>query len=242
MTARHKFVQPLQLAQTQSSLHFGHTVIEAQIDLLVIPRAVASAFHFVRITRDAVRPQQRDFVRQIRAVGQAHAALAGGDDFHGMETEHGDVAVLPAAHRAAAITCAHCVRSVFNHRHAVFVGQPLNRCHIARFAAQMHRHQNFRQPPCGFGARQFFRQCIRRQIPRLRVDIDKIHVRAAIQRTVGRSDKRGRRCPQQVARPQAQRQTRQMQCGGGIAHGNGMLRAAIIRQRLLERGHAAALR
>ena len=240
MTARHKFVQPLQLAQTQSSLHFGHTVIEAQIDLLVIPRTIASTFHFVRIARDAVRPQQRDFVRQIRAVGQAHGALAGGDDFHGMETEHSDVAVLPAAHCAAAITCAHRVRCVFNHGHAVFVRQLLNRRHVARFAAQMHR-QHFGQPPCGFGARQFFRQCVRRQIPRLRVDIDKIHVRAAIQRTVGRSDKRGRRGPQQVARPQAQRQTRQMQRGGGIAHGHGMLRAAIIRQRLLERGHAAAL-
>ncbi|MNJ50303.1 hypothetical protein D3C77_455720 [compost metagenome] len=47
-------VQPLHLTNTQRGLQFSHTVIEAEIDLLVIPGTISLMSHLLRVTGYAV--------------------------------------------------------------------------------------------------------------------------------------------------------------------------------------------
>ena len=78
-------------------------------------------------------------------VGEAGAAFGGGDDFDGVEAEYGDVAVSAVADFAAAVAGADGVGGVFNDFEAVLLRELMQRRHVAGFAAQMHRDNDFGQ-------------------------------------------------------------------------------------------------
>ena len=59
MTARHELIQAIHLAVAKSGLQLGHAVIEAQVDLLVVPGAVRLMSHQTRITGDAMALSRR---------------------------------------------------------------------------------------------------------------------------------------------------------------------------------------
>lgn len=78
-------------------------------------------------------------------VGEASAAFGGGDDFNGVEAEYGDVAVSAVADFAAAVAGADGVGGVFDDFEAVLLGELVQGCHVAGFAAQVHGDKDFGQ-------------------------------------------------------------------------------------------------
>ena len=120
MAAGDEFVDAGHLAHTECGLQFGHAVVVAEVDLLVIPSPVRLLSHFFRIAGNAVTAQQGKFGGKLRAVGEGGAAFGGGDDFDGVETEYGDVAILAVTHSAALITAANGVGRVFDDFETVF--------------------------------------------------------------------------------------------------------------------------
>ena len=74
------------------------------------------------------------------------------------------------------------------------------------------------------------------------VDVDEVDARAAIERAVGTGDEAYRRGPYPVARLDAERQAGDVQRAGGAVHGDGVVRAAIGRDALLECGKDFPLR
>jgi len=58
--------------------------------------------------------KKRHPVSQVKAVGQGHAAFAGGDDLDRVEAEHGDVAVAAIADWLVLVFAAYGVGGVFD--------------------------------------------------------------------------------------------------------------------------------
>ncbi|MNR68808.1 hypothetical protein D3C85_1936030 [compost metagenome] len=57
MTTGYILVQTLHLGNSQCGLQFGHPVVEAEIDLLIVPGAVSLVGHLRRVAGDAVAAQ-----------------------------------------------------------------------------------------------------------------------------------------------------------------------------------------
>ena len=140
-----EFVDALHLAHAEGGLQFGHVVVVAEVDLLVIPSPVRLLGHFFGIAGDTVAAQQGEFGGKLRAVGEGGTAFGGGDDFDGVEAEYGDVAVSAVADFAALIAAADGVGRVFNDFEAVLLRERVNGCHIAGFARKMDGHDDFGQ-------------------------------------------------------------------------------------------------
>ena len=115
MAACNERVQTLHLANPEGSLNFGHAVVVAKLDLLVIPSTVRFMCHQRRVTSDAMAAEQLHTLREVGVVGHRQPAFRSGDDFHRMETENGDVAILTSADFATLITATDCVRGIFDY-------------------------------------------------------------------------------------------------------------------------------
>ena len=241
MAASNVLVQALHLGHAQSGLQFGHAVVEAQIDLLVVPRTIRFAGHLRRVTGNAVTAQQGHFIGQCFIVGQCHAAFGGGDDFYRMKAEYGDVAVTGVTDELTLVFATNGVRCIFNNLESIALGQGMDGLHIARLATQVHGNDDFRQSAFAFGLFQLEGKRLRAEVVGVWVDIDKIHVGATVQRAVGRSHERDWRCPQPVARAKPEGQAGNVQCRGGTVDSQGMGGTHMLRHTLFKAGDHGAL-
>ena len=105
----------------------------------------------------------------------------------------------------------------------------------------MHGDDDFRQPPRRAGSLQFGFERGNRHIQCGGVDIDKIDIRAAVERAVGRGGEGDGRGPQHIARAQPERKAGQMQGGSGAVYRHGMRGAAIGFQAAFKGRHLRAL-
>ena len=131
---------------------------------------------------------------------------------------------------------------ILDHLYAIGTGQAGNLGHVRRLAAQMHRHDDLRQPSGGGRGFQLVGQRAGAHRPSHRVDIDEIHRGAAVERAVGAGDKGVGHRPQHIARPQPQRHAGDVQGGGGRIHRHRMLGADMAGHRRFKPRDQRALR
>lgn len=227
-------VELVQLGQAQGRLQIGDAVIETQLGLLVVPGAVAGLGHLRRVAGHAVAAQAAQMVRQLRAVGQDHAALGAGDDFHRMKAEHRHRREFAAAHRPPGIGRAHRVGGILDQHEAITLRQLRHGAHVAALPGKRHRHHHLGQAARAFGGLELVRQRPGIHVPGVRVDIDEVHLGAAITSAVGRGEEGIGRGPQPVSRPQAGGQAGDVQGRRGIAHRHAMAGLAASGHGLLE--------
>ena len=173
MPTLHVTMQPRQLAQAQRGVQFGHAVVEAEIDLFVVPRPIRRAFHRCRLARDAVAAQQRHAFSELAVVRQRHAAFGAGDDLHRVEAEHDDVAVARVTDRPALITAADGMRCILDDAKAVLPREPVDRLHLATLPGKVDRHDDLRQPTFAAGGLQLLRERLHRHVVRPCIDVDR---------------------------------------------------------------------
>jgi len=166
----------------------------------------------------------------------ASLALGGGDDLHRVEAEHRDVAVLAIADGLALVAAADRMRGVLNDLEAIALPQCMDGCHLAGLAAQVHRHHHLGQPALAGGDFKFVSQCLHRHVVAARVDVDEVHVGAAVAGAVGRCQEGDRRGPQHITRPQAEGHAGDVQRAGGAVDrhavaGTGQLGDALFKCR-----------
>src|SRR5438552_76770 len=82
-----EWIEPIHLTVAKRSLEVGHSIVEAQVKLFVIPRAVRIFLHGLRVACNAMRAQPKQLFVKVRAIGHNHAALSRRDDFDRVETE-----------------------------------------------------------------------------------------------------------------------------------------------------------
>lgn len=142
------------LAQPQCCLDIGHSVVEAQHLLLVVPGAVRLIDKVFRIPGDAVAAQHAHGFGNCGVVGHCHAAFAGGDDLHRVEAENGDVAVAAVAGRLAVIAGAESVAGIFDDPKAVLLSQAMDLLHVAGQAREVYRDNHLGQASLSLGGYQ----------------------------------------------------------------------------------------
>jgi len=235
-------VQSRHLAGPQYSLDVGHSVIEAQRHLLVIPRPVHGMRHQIRITGDAVAAQKAQTGGQRVVVRHGHATFARGDDFDGVETKNGDVTEAAVANGLALVLAPNGVGGVFDDLEAVLLAQRMNGGHVAGLACQVHRHHHFGQLVGFLGLNELGLQLLGAKVVRARVGVNKVNLCAAVQSAVGRGDKCIGRGPKPISRPKIQSQTGHVQGCGRVADSETMLSACVLDHTLLKLCDGRALR
>ena len=210
-----KLIQTLNLGDTQGRLQIGHAIIEAKVDLLVVPGPIHFMRHQMRFTGDTVAAQKPHFLGQLRVIGNRHATLSRRDDLDRMEAEYRDVAVAAPTDVVTLVFPPNRVRGIFNDLESILMAQRANRTHVARLPREMHRHHHFGQCAQRLGLFQFLFKTQRAEIVAFRVNIDEVDPGPTVQRTVCRSDKCIRGRPQPIPCAQLQRQARDMQRRGG---------------------------
>ncbi|MNN46424.1 hypothetical protein D3C81_1608050 [compost metagenome] len=76
----------------------------------------------------------------MRPIGQHHAALGAGDDFHRMKAEHRHRCEFTAADRPPGVGRTDRVRRIFDHGEVVALGQFGNLAHVAALPGERHRY------------------------------------------------------------------------------------------------------
>ena len=92
-----------------------------------------------------MRAQALQPFHQLRVAAQSGAALTGGNDLHRVEAEHGDGAVVTAAHRKSCVARTDRVTGVFKDAKAVAISQGRQLRHRAARAHQVHGHKHLGQ-------------------------------------------------------------------------------------------------
>ena len=91
----------------------------------------------------------------------------------------------------------------------------------------MHHDENLRKRARFFCGREPSFELRNAQIVRVRIDVDKIDIRAAVERAVSRRNKTIRRSPYPIARPDAERLTSRVQSRSCAGNRDGEARSAM---------------
>src|SRR6056297_3947078 len=118
--------QTLDLAGAKRGLQVRHAIVQAQVELLVIPGAVGVTGHAAGIAGDAVTSKHLKAVRQRIVARGDDAAFCGGDDLDRVKGKHAGIRIAAIADRGAVITGADRVRGVFDDAKAIFIGQRMS--------------------------------------------------------------------------------------------------------------------
>src|SRR5690606_30085385 len=182
-----------QLRTAQGGRDIGHSIVEPEIHLLVVPTAGTILEHS-RISSNAVRPQQTPPLRYCFDVRGDETAFAGRDDLHSVETKYTYVCV-GGAYGLTAISSADCGTRILDDFELKSIRQRTNLVQIAGQASKVNWNHDV-----GQGARALCRQELpfkreHRHVSGRSVDIDEIDCGTAITGAVRRSDERIRRRP-----------------------------------------------
>ena len=162
-----------------------------------------------------------------------HAAFPAGDHLDRMKAENGGVSKC-AADRASEVMGTYRVRRVSKYAKAVAVRQRADLLKVTGPSPVVYGDDHMRQAALCLGPGELFAKGVDRQVARLRICVDKVHRRTAVQGAVGRSNKAVRAGPDTTARPHAHGQTRQMQPAGGVGDGDRVRHRVQLGERQFE--------
>src|ERR1035437_930622 len=128
----HKYFEPLHLAASECRLNVGHAVVEAKVDLLVVPNlGIRPGTHASRIACDSVASISPHSISELSIVCHAHAALTGGDDLYRVKAEDRDLAVAAVTDRLTLVSPTNRMRGVLDDSEPVTSRQDSDLPHIA---------------------------------------------------------------------------------------------------------------
>ena len=226
-----ELVDPGDLGKRGGRLEIGQVGLPARLDdVVVAERAGLGAPP--RVAGDPVGAQQAKPLRHRRGVGGDDAALAAGQALRRIEREAGEVA--DRADLAAAHGRLDGVGGVLDDRDLATLDRRLDGVHVARPAGEVHRHHRPR-------ARRDRRLDVRRvDVQRLGVDVGEPRRGAGVEDRVHRCRPGERARDHLVARADPGDPERQVQRVGARGRGDGVRRAGVLREALLELGDPRA--
>lgn len=170
----------------------------------------------------------------VELVWHALEDMVGGDYLHRMKTENSDITITAVADGLSSIFATNGMRRIFNNFKTISLTQSMDAFHIAGLAAEMHRDYELGQFSCTLSLIQLLPQFIHVHVVGERVNIHEIDFGTAIKSTVGARDESDGTCPDAIPWTHPKGQTGDMQCAGGAVDCHGILRSAVIRDRLFE--------
>ena len=130
---------------------------------------------------------------------------------------------------------------ILDHAEAVAPRQLGDASHVAALPGEGHGNHYLGQGAVALGALQAGVELGDVEVEGRRVDVDEIHLGAAIKAAIGAGDEGVGAGPEAVARPQVEGQAGNVQGGGGVAHGDAMGGLATLGNGLLEAFDGRAL-
>jgi hypothetical protein len=239
-------VQLVHLRQAERRLDLGQAIVEAELLHLVVPAVAPAVGERVLLAQQRVRPlvdavaaQSKQVAIQALVVGRDHSALAGRDVLDRMEGEHRHVRLRAGAYaRAVRVAGAKRVRGILDDHGAVAPGDRLDRAHVARQAGKVHRDHGGHAPRLAAAPLEVFGV----QVESIGPNVGKRRARPDVVGAIRAGDEGHRAGDDAVARPGAGRGAGQMERRGAAGHSNGMARADIAGDLLLELFDRTALR
>ena len=190
--------------------------------------------HIRRIARNPMAAIEQQFLVEIFAVRQHHAALSRRDDLDWVKAEHRHIRECATSNLRIEIVCSDSMRRIFRYGKTILLSKCMNALHITRLPSQMNRNDHLRKLSFRLCLAKLFFQAIGTHIVRLFINIDEIHIRAAITGAIRRSHKRDRTRPQNIVFSHPSSEARDMERGRGIRHCHSVLCPAIVRNTALK--------
>src|SRR6478752_1479419 len=140
-----EFGEAIKLPHAERRLNVGHTVVEAEHHLLVVPRAFGNGGHISGIARNAMVAQQAHAMGDLSRTRGRRTAFSCCHNLDGMEGKNGNVSELARTDGPILIVSANGMARVFKDAEAVSIRQPADRGKICGSAGEVHWNDNLRQ-------------------------------------------------------------------------------------------------